>query len=220
MPAPAWAPCPAQVCRFFLLSLSAVQAWGPAIRPLPAAAKLLWASAGLTCLCPSPSRVRSPTPELHPFASVSETRRPPGVPGSGQKPQGTQTTPSAYAPLVSPWRARLVPGRVANWVSPEASGATVSEGRWEGAAGASGRPGGLQLDAEGGRRSGRSSGECIWVRGRAAEWCQPWGCGLALIDALWDLRSPGLFAPEQEIWVHPFPLGIESPHGHGESLVS
>lgn len=94
------------------------------------------------------------------------------MPESGQKPQGTQTTPSAYAPLVSPWRARLVPGRVAR-VSPEASGATVSEGRWEGAEGASGRPGGLQLDAEGGGRSGRSSGERIWVRGRAAEWCQP-----------------------------------------------
>lgn len=29
---------------------------------------------------------------------------------------------------------------------------------------------------------------------------------------------PGLFVPEQEIWVHAFPLGIESPHGHDGAL--
>lgn len=65
-----------------------------------------------------------------------------------------------------------------------------------------------------------SSSVRIWVRWRPAEWCQPWGCGLARIDALQDLSSPGLFAPEQEIWVHPFPLGIKSPHGHCGALLS
>lgn len=97
---------------------------------------------------------------------------------------------------------------------------TVSERRWEGAEGTSGRLGGLQLDAEGGGTVGEEQRRTHMGPPAAVRVVLTMGLGLACIDALWNLRSPGFFAPQQEVWVHPFPLGIESPHGHGGALVS
>lgn len=97
-------------------------------------------------------------------------------------------------------------------MSAEASGARISEGRWEGAAGTLSRLGGLQLDTEGGGRSERSTGIGPRRAGRVVSTMGLWPGTVSEV--------PGLFVPEQEIWVHTFPLGIESPHGHDGALES
>lgn len=89
--------------------LQTARAWGPAIRTLPAThriPKLPWTSAGLTCLCPSPSGVLSPTSELHPSAfSLRRHRRPGGRPvclGQVRNHKGPRCLPLLMHPRVRP----------------------------------------------------------------------------------------------------------------------
>lgn len=132
------------------------------------------------------------------------------MPGSGQKPQGTQMSPSAYAPSgpTTPWRAPPVQNLRSQEPRAQREGGRAQRGQ--------ARLGGLQLVAEGGERSGEAVvcafGSASW----RAWWGQPWGCGLTRMDALQDLGSLRLFARRRESGYrsssHPAPLwDLECP---------
>lgn len=151
--------------------LQTARAWGPAIRTLPAThriPKLPWTSAGLTCLCPSPSGVLSPTSELHPSAfSLRRPRRPGGRPvclGQVRNHKGPRCLPLLMHPRVRPLHGARTQYQGGLRTEQNLRSQEPRAGR-EGGKTQRGqaRLGGLQLDAGGWRTVGRSSGLRIWI---------------------------------------------------------